>query len=60
MVRGWRECLDLICAIILATAGLMLAFSVSKLLHSWPDWEHSALCTYRQTTDVTQSSFETV
>lgn len=33
MMRGWRECLDLICAIVLATAGLMLAVSISWLSH---------------------------
>lgn len=33
VMRGWRECLDLICAIVLATAGLMLAVSVSWLSH---------------------------
>lgn len=33
VMRGWRECLDLICAIVLATAGLMLAVSISWLSH---------------------------
>lgn len=40
VMSGWSECLDLICAAVLATAGLMLAVSVLWLLRPFGQIEH--------------------
>lgn len=37
MMSGWRECLDLICAAVLTTAGLMLVLVSVSVSHAAAD-----------------------
>lgn len=40
-MEGWQECLDLICAIILATAGLTVAVRIARPSHFDTHAEHT-------------------